>query len=602
LITEDDINNQLKIKSATQGWDVMVAYNRDVINNLFHKKYIQQIADGTYYPAFNYDNSTYGLSCHNIILGPPTISFENSTTTDSKATIRLELISGDFTHTDTDGQVTKWESISSGDGYGLKLDIELRFGEGVVSESGDISVNLYEGTLQGVDGIDELPDEMLQELKYYLNENKISYQVGRLTNTINDFWYPISFIIRTQRYPDTGNDSQNSNGALLLFIETNYGGRGNIDLENPLWVIPDDKTASLLISEAIMTSYRVRQRSSDQLGMLNTGIITANSTAHAQELLDMDWFDDLFASNILFPENHILKFNDVKCIRDLILYGDVTERLDSLVITPDETRISAGQTIEFRAMLPAGDTVSDITWSVNGVGSINSQGIYSAPSPNEITQVHHVIVTARNDTGDIGSTLLIVLASPLEITPSFILVKEQDVPPPIEFKAIITGSEERVTWSLESDITSPGSIDNNGIYTPPSEYEYGQTIVNAVASLTSGEKKRVIICLQDKVAGRSFIAEPAFQLGVLENSSVDFSTSSLNFDADQWSIYPADGSLSEPEKSMDGMLTTWSCTYTAPASVPSKELVFVKMYSSDKTFQSGYAIVELTLKNTNEQP
>lgn len=742
--TIENINNRVSQTSVTNGWDVLVAYSRDRVNRLFFQQYQNKVATGEMYPAFNHENSTYGLLFKNIIIGPPLISFENSSIADSAVIIRLKLMSGDIIRTDSDGQVRQWEQIAPGHGYALKIRTELKYGSGRVSDNGEISVHFNEGTLMEVEGLNDLPEELLSVLRRFLQTNAMTYSLGKLKrDNTQEKLYPTEFIVRTQRHPNSAvrGATDNTNGAVLLFIKTEYGGKGTLPSDSQPWVIPDGKTAAMFISDTLLfgplladnfanritdfawkatrtsegdpcitftkgfvpTTNVISQRyagpgfngtmtSTDanknqrpaRLSMVDfqlgkgsnnksivgkfsrpeftdiftdsyvvvggsnlieiakdytfnrTGTFTAiptldtdgnvvfngvpqfslssthknwlawvgqNATVKfAQEassnlnqsgLFTLKDIKTFYIRSVLFPEDNILSFSDVSVPGGLALYGDVAESLTALNVTPQESNIACGQTLQFSARLADGNVPANLTWDVQGVGSIDSRGLYTAPAPGQITRPHTAIVTATTREGAVGSSLMTVLSSPLELMTSFILMREVDNPAPFKFASKVTGTG-KVSWSLSSGTGKPGTIDNNGVYTPPSTYDDDNfSVVMAIASLPSGVKKQAIICLWGKGISRAFSAEPAYHLTVAENSTVGFSTRSRDFDANQWDLFPSRGTLSTPQSSRDGSQTVWTCDYKAPNEVTESELVLVKLSQAHKGWQAGYGLIEL---------
>ncbi len=124
--------------------------------------------------------------------------------------------------------------------------------------------------------------------------------------------------------------------------------------------------------------------------------------------------------------------------------------------------IGCGQTLQFSASLSDGSAPQGLVWSVDGVGSIDSNGLYTAPATGDITQTKNAIITATTSGGLKSIAIATVLVSALDVEPAFILVKEKAVSP-IQFTAYLAGSaEKKVTWTLVADVSDAGSIDKMG--------------------------------------------------------------------------------------------------------------------------------------------
>ncbi|ADW76671.1 hypothetical protein Rahaq_5102 (plasmid) [Rahnella aceris] len=751
MSTVEDINKVLASQSATHGWDALVAYNRVKINTLLQQQYIEKVRAGEHYTPFSHETDTASTGYHfkNLILGPPLISFENSTLQDSKVTVRMMFIDGSFIQTDSNRQVVQWDRYTPASQHGLNITLELKYGTGKVNSEGKITLDFSEGQIYKVEGLNELPADMVQAFQNLLSNNPISYELGELKHDDQqEKLYPVEFVVRTQRYP--GNSAlasaSNTDGAVLVFIQTEYGGKGNLPADNDSqpWVIPDGKTATLLISDKLLygplladnfnsriTDFKWQTSEADgkyslnftdgyvsttnvikqsyaglgfagwmtsseainkprparlsmagfqltksddyksiigtfvektfkdtfedegfasveggaswddlvkvnftregqfkalmQLDNDNNVIFTGNadfkvssdhkhwgafsgkdaSVVFATEasdnlnkngLFSLNSIKTFYLNNVLFPEDNILSFSQVYNPGDLALYGDVAQSLTTMTVTPGESVIACGQTLQFSARLDDETVPQELAWSVDGVGSIDHNGLYTAPKIGEITQTKNVVVTATTSDGFKNSAIATVLLSALDIEPAFILIKESTAEP-VEFRAYTVGTTEQVTWTLDADIDDAGSIRADGTYTPPTTYDDNEPgLISVIARLSSGEQRRAIICIWGTQIEQAFLATPSYTLGVREGSTVGFSTQNRRADADGWRLYPhsESGSLSEPRKreSADKM-HIWECDYQAPKLITKPELMFIEITEAEPDGYAGYALVEL---------
>ncbi|WP_323840630.1 hypothetical protein [Photorhabdus africana] len=168
----------------------------------------------------------------------------------------MKFISGSIVYTNSNGQVIKWENISPANNYALKLNVNLEYGNGVVEDDGRVVIKFEKGTLLDIEGLNDAPAEIVQYFRQYIQSNPNEYILGVLKpNNGKNRLYPKKFIVRTQPAPSgTLRDSKNyGDGAVLLFIATNYNaGGGNLPGDNYPYIIPEGKSAALIIGNATL--------------------------------------------------------------------------------------------------------------------------------------------------------------------------------------------------------------------------------------------------------------------------------------------------------------------------------------------------------------
>jgi hypothetical protein len=138
--------------------------------------------------------------------------------------------------------------------------------------------------------------------------------------------------------------------------------------------------------------------------------------------------------------------------------------------------VSIGSTLQFTADV-SGYSNTSLTWQVNGqdggnstVGTINSQGLYTAPktvpNPSQVT-VTAVSQANANDVANVG--IIIVSGVTLSVLPA-----SADLLPgkSEQFSAAISGnSNSNVTWAvagISGGNSTVGTINAQGLYTAPS--------------------------------------------------------------------------------------------------------------------------------------
>ena len=133
-----------------------------------------------------------------------------------------------------------------------------------------------------------------------------------------------------------------------------------------------------------------------------------------------------------------------------------------VVVSPPTATLHRGETLAFTATV-SGQTDQTVTWSVAGLGTIDSAGLYTAPSTVDGASV---IVTATSTVKPSAhATATVTLPTvPFSITPAAIAVAPSATH---TFSATISGlSSNQVNWAVQG--TGGGTITNTGLYTAPS--------------------------------------------------------------------------------------------------------------------------------------
>ena len=153
----------------------------------------------------------------------------------------------------------------------------------------------------------------------------------------------------------------------------------------------------------------------------------------------------------------------------------------ALKIAPRQKALYAGQSQQFFPTL-SNASVPTVSWLLNpqGVGSVSSSGIYTAPS--SITSQQTVLLTATdasNDTATATITLLPALA--MSVTPSSVNLSASQT---AQFSTAFSNTvNSRVNWSL----TPPtGQISPLGFYTAPTSITSPQTVTLKATSTVDG--------------------------------------------------------------------------------------------------------------------
>jgi RHS repeat-associated protein len=148
--------------------------------------------------------------------------------------------------------------------------------------------------------------------------------------------------------------------------------------------------------------------------------------------------------------------------------------------SPTAVSLYAGQTQQFSATV-ANTSNTGVTWSISpsGVGSINSSGLYTAPTTVSTQQT--VTVTATSQASSSAtSTATVTLYPPIAVTvaPTTATITGGQTE---QFAATVTNaSNTAVTWSISPSGT--GTISSSGLYTAPSTISSQQTVIITATS------------------------------------------------------------------------------------------------------------------------
>ncbi|WP_062390589.1 hypothetical protein [Pseudomonas abietaniphila] len=133
-------------------------------------------------------------------------------------------------------------------------------------------------------------------------------------------------------------------------------------------------------------------------------------------------------NNLLFPEGNTLRVMAVDLPCDMAVFGQLAPDLTSFQISPLETSMLAGATLQFVVNAVETRRAQDLEWSVAsidgvnaGVGVIDAAGLYTAPAAEDLGQSFvRVLVTAKDTGGTaMASALVTVVASSLSVNPVF---------------------------------------------------------------------------------------------------------------------------------------------------------------------------------------
>ncbi|MBI6852475.1 hypothetical protein YA0002_06830 [Pseudomonas cichorii] len=139
--------------------------------------------------------------------------------------------------------------------------------------------------------------------------------------------------------------------------------------------------------------------------------------------------DTFLLRNLLFPDSNAMVLTDAYVPGDLAVFGNVDPSLTSFVIEPENAILNPAATKAFKTVPEA-----NVTWSVKGlpgddqaVGTIDSQGVYKAPTQTELKgrDAQQVIITAAGTTARgiaaTSSTLVSIVGQTISLNPIFLV-------------------------------------------------------------------------------------------------------------------------------------------------------------------------------------
>ena len=264
--SKTDLLDSMDGKTITLGWDAIVSYNRDRINNLLAQQFAAKSAEGNelIVPDQEIPTShstttanTY-LNVSSLTLGQPRLSFTNANLDDSTAELSMQFLSGYFFSISAPvgppSTISQYNSVLPDSNYNLTMTLPLQQTTGEISDSGDIYLDLSAAGASdiSVNLVDDASSQ--QALSTYFRDmfaaasnDRKRYDLGTMKN-IDDGnpLNPKRFELRTQAAPNTSTDTTDpsyGDGAVVLFVQTaasDAGGSLPTSSDGFPYLIPDD--------------------------------------------------------------------------------------------------------------------------------------------------------------------------------------------------------------------------------------------------------------------------------------------------------------------------------------------------------------------------
>ena len=254
-----------------------------------------------------------------------------------------------------------------------------------------------------------------------------------------------------------------------------------------------------------------------------------------------------------------------------------------VTVSPGTVTLGVGQTQQFTATV-GGSLNTSVSWSVSpAVGTISSDGLYSAPATLGSPQT--VTITATSGLGRTASTgtASVTVVPPVQVTvsPSTANLAPSGTQ---QFTAAVTGTTNTaVTWSVNGATggnSTAGTVSNTGLYVGPASIRLRSITVTAtsVQDPTKSATSNVTVTPPATVT----VSPGTVSLGTGQTQQFSATVAgSLNPNV-SWSMSPAVGTISR------GGL------YTAPATLNSPQTVTVTATSAADATNQATASVTIT--------
>ncbi|WP_434656391.1 hypothetical protein J3P96_07690 [Pseudomonas sp. R3-56] len=574
-----DIVAKMKEYSVTQGWGAVCAFNRERLNRVLQQQWLEKYDGTNYLPVFsgrmdlNDSKTEYG-ELKNIMLGKPLLSFEPADISNSRATLTLSLLGGNFAaYEDTYGLMYEFD-ISEAHGYTLTVELDLSLVVGEVDRLGRVTLDLSKGVKFSCN----LAGPVASRVKigaYFdaafkqLPPERQVYVLGILDLNGRSDLTPTSFMVLTQRAPgaELAGAANAPDGAVVVMVQLKGDEMGG-DIPSPErfpYLIPDgDFSATMVLAEKY-----VARSDDDKLELIQS---------------------------LLFPgEQNVFVEVSREEPKDLVIFGRLDPSRTSMTIVPEVQVVKAGgQPVQYQAFLN-GAPVS-VSWTVKSLnsntsaGTINDNGLYQPVSRETLGRelVRNFVTASYVDPETQQShevrALLLVTTRAMAISPEAAARIEGNQTKTVTFVAsALSGS--KLTWKQPIY----GSLvvqDDTAIYTPPPASKLLNlpefTVVDPIV-VEDGTGESVTASVVLTRAAPTLGIEPRFVGGVGRSATLTFTENSPAPVGIEriWTVI-GDGTVDEKG------------VYTAPvATARSFDVVRCEIYAAGTLFFAGYSIVKL---------
>ena len=263
----------------------------------------------------------------------------------------------------------------------------------------------------------------------------------------------------------------------------------------------------------------------------------------------------------------------------------------SVSVSPGTVSLIAGATQQFTASV-TGTSSTAVTWSVSGCtgtgcGTIDTNGLYTAPSLIPSATTVTVVATLQSETTKSGSARVSQVPVAVDNPESSVDLNAGDSH---QFTATVTGhTNTSVTWSLSTcSLGACGTLSATGLYTAPSSVASAADVTVTVTSQADPSKYASATVHLVPV---SVAISPAGPLNVSKSAAQNFIASVNGDSSNAGVVWSLDASCTPATCGTLSNVANTSVTYTAPATVPNPATVTLTATSVADATKSASVVI-----------
>jgi hypothetical protein len=252
----------------------------------------------------------------------------------------------------------------------------------------------------------------------------------------------------------------------------------------------------------------------------------------------------------------------------------------AISISPTSVPLFETQNRRFTATV-TGTTNTKVTWSISpSVGTIDTTGLYTPPALISAAQNVTVTATSAADTTKSAHATVNLIYVSVAVSPAKATVNATQTQ---QFNATVSGvGSGGVTWKLKP---ASGTIDSNGLYTPPAVISTAQTVTVTATSTADTAKSASATITQQALAVGVSVSPTTTTLQASGTQQFNAAVTGTSNTTVNWTLNPATGAG-----------TIINGLYTAPAFIASPQTVTVTATSAADSKKSSS--VQVTLQPT----
>lgn len=591
--SKDQLLEYMRARETTQDWGAICMFGRARLNRLLEQQFVAGFDEFSFLPAFSIqridltDDQTEWMELDSIILSKPLLSFETASLDNSRATLKLGIMSGVVkvfsSPAGSPARLLSSFTLFEPQGYVLEMGINLQLVVGEVDARGRVTLDFNNGLdfrcnlgeqLNARDRIGEAFEGVLKALP----RHKRVFELGTLELQGYNPLSPTTFHIRTQAAPGAKHvkASNYGEGGVLIFIALRdkpspgyFPGEGS----GFPYFIPDDKDGegNDLYSAALVVSHDMIQHvEPERLDLLN---------------------------GLLFPGEHVFVESSRHTPKDLIVFGNIDPTLTSITLEPLFQVMHAGNKQQFNVR-QVGKTIkaADVQWSVRSInmlnaGSISNTGMYQSVLPAQLgkqTVRNVVTATYRDPSGGSerrASALVAVVLEAITVAPQVSAHYLSSTPRATQLFAVSLDEGELAWRLLDPQQGSLVAAGNQATYTPPVTLPDSQSMLVQrveVQDKRSGLRAEASMLLL--ASNPHLEVTPSHVFGLGHSGTVQLVASSEYPSENlRWSVISGDGTVSP-----DGLFTA-PAQLGSPTSVARCEFVY-----DGNVLLAGYSVIQLS--------